>query len=213
MQRGSPQGIPSSHLIYPWSYPRCALVDLHLAVRFDYKQWVLDLSPGIACTSHGVPRKRVRSRNFLRWAPINLCFTSHWHTAALQKLKRNPAIVPATTHAENVMESKPDEVGWSVHVPRSLTFIWIQRLSKNSQSVVPTKTDYAVATVKEVLTLAQSAASVIPVPFLKETISVALKIIQLCEVRIIPPLKIARRLIKLLSGSIGCGTKSQRAAS
>ena len=39
------------------------------------------------------------------------------------------------------------------------------------------------ATVKEVLTLAQSATSVIPVPFLKEAIGVALKIIQLCEVR------------------------------
>jgi hypothetical protein len=65
----------------------------------------------------------------------------------------------------------------------SLTSIWIQRLSENSQSVVPTKTDYAVATVKEVLTLAQSAASVIPVPFLKDAIGVALKIIQLCEVR------------------------------
>ena len=65
----------------------------------------------------------------------------------------------------------------------SLTSIWIQKLLENSQSAVPTKTDYALATVREVLTLAQSAASVIPVPFLKEAIGVALKIIQLCEVR------------------------------
>ena len=65
----------------------------------------------------------------------------------------------------------------------SLTSIWIQKLAENSQNVVPTKTDYAVATVKEVLTLSQSAASVIPVPLLKEAIGVALKIIQLCEVR------------------------------
>ena len=67
----------------------------------------------------------------------------------------------------------------------SLTFIRIQKLAENSQSesVVPTKTDYALATVKEVLTLAQSAASVVPVPFLQEAIGVALKIIQLCEVR------------------------------
>jgi hypothetical protein len=56
-------------------------------------------------------------------------------------------------------------------------------LSEDSPSAVPTKTDYAVATVKEVLTMAQSAASVIPVPFLQEAIGVALKIIQLCEVR------------------------------
>ena len=65
----------------------------------------------------------------------------------------------------------------------SLTFIWIQNLPENSRSDVPTKTDYAITTVKEVLILAQSAASVIPVPFLKEAIGVALKIIQVCEVR------------------------------
>ena len=67
----------------------------------------------------------------------------------------------------------------------SLTSILIywQKLSENLECIVPTKTDYAMATVKEVLTLAQSAASMIPVPFLKETIGVALKIIQVCEVR------------------------------
>ena len=64
----------------------------------------------------------------------------------------------------------------------SLTSMWIQK-PENSQSVVPTKTDYAIATVKEVLTLSQSAAAVIPVPFLQEAIGVALKIIQVCEVR------------------------------
>ena len=56
-------------------------------------------------------------------------------------------------------------------------------MDENSQGVVPTKKIYATATVKEVLTMAQSAASVIPVPFLQEAIGVALKIIQLCEVR------------------------------
>ena len=65
----------------------------------------------------------------------------------------------------------------------SLTSIWIQILSENSQSAVPTNKDYAISTVKEILTLAQSAASVTPVPFLKEAIGVALKIIQICEVR------------------------------
>ena len=45
------------------------------------------------------------------------------------------------------------------------------------------------ATVKEVLTMSQSAASVIPVPFLKEAINVALKIIQLCEVRWFSPIE------------------------
>jgi hypothetical protein len=65
----------------------------------------------------------------------------------------------------------------------SLTSVWIQKLFENSQSVVPTKTNYAMATVKEVLTLSQSAAGVTPIPFLQEAIGVALKIIQVCEVR------------------------------
>ena len=58
----------------------------------------------------------------------------------------------------------------------------IQKLPVDSQDIVPTKTEYAITTVKEVLTLSQTAASVIPVPFLNEAIGVALKIIQLCEV-------------------------------
>ena len=65
----------------------------------------------------------------------------------------------------------------------SLTSISIQQFAENLHSVVPTKTDYAMVTVKEVLTMARSAASVIPVPFLQEVIEVALKIIQLCKVR------------------------------
>jgi hypothetical protein len=65
----------------------------------------------------------------------------------------------------------------------SLTSMWIQNLFENLQSVVPTKADYTMATVKEVLTLSQSAAGLAPVPFLQEAIGVALKIIQVCEVR------------------------------
>ena len=65
----------------------------------------------------------------------------------------------------------------------SLTSMWIQDLFENSQSVVPTKKDYTMATVKEVLTLSQSAAGVTPVHFLQEAIGVALKIIEVCEVR------------------------------
>ena len=61
--------------------------------------------------------------------------------------------------------------------------MWIQNLVANSQSVVPTKTEYTIATVKEVLTLSQSAAGVMPVPFLQEAIGVALEIIEVCEVR------------------------------
>ena len=99
----------------------------------------------------------------------------------IQKLESEPAILPATMLAENFVNPNPDEVRWSVHLRYlSNVHIWIQQLSQN---IVPTKADYAMATVKEVLTLAQSAASVIPIPFLKEAIVVALRIIQLCEVR------------------------------
>jgi len=73
--------------------------------------------------------------------------------------------------------------------------MWIQKLSENSTTAVPTTKDYAMATVKEVLTLSQSAAGVMPVPFLQEAIGVALKIIQVCEVRRIPPLNVARQWI------------------
>ena len=38
----------------------------------------------------------------------------------IQNLESNPAIVPPTTLAENVMESKPDEVRWSFHDLRFL---------------------------------------------------------------------------------------------
>jgi hypothetical protein len=47
---------------------------------------------------------------------------------------------------------------------------------------VPTKLEYTAATGKEVLTLLQSAAGVMPVPLLRDAIGVALKVIQLCEV-------------------------------
>ena len=80
--------------------------------------------------------------------------------------------------ADNSMEPNLDEV--RSHCSDS---ILTQKLSENSQSTVPTRSNYAMATVKEVLTLSQSASSVVPVPFLKEAINVALKIMQLCDVR------------------------------
>ena len=64
-----------------------------------------------------------------------------------------------------------------------LTDIVIQELSENSRTAVPTTTDYITATGKEVLTVLQSAAKVVPVPLLQDAIGVALKIIEICEVR------------------------------
>jgi len=57
-------------------------------------------------------------------------------------------------------------------------------MSENTRRVaVPTTTQYVMATGKQALALLQSAASIIPVPFLQEAIGVAMKIIQICEVR------------------------------
>jgi hypothetical protein len=42
--------------------------------------------------------------------------------------------------------------------------------------------EYTAATGKEILTLLQSAAGIIPVPLLQDAIGVAVKIVQACEV-------------------------------
>ena len=64
------------------------LNSLHFALFVDYEGCVLDLSPGVVCTSHGVPtwRKKVRSPNFLGWAPIYVA-QCHWYTAASRSRK------------------------------------------------------------------------------------------------------------------------------
>ena len=64
-----------------------------------------------------------------------------------------------------------------------LTDIGIQKLSEFARTAVPTTSDYITTTGKEVLMVLQSAAEVIPVPLLRDAIGVALKIIEVCEVR------------------------------
>ncbi|KAF8900857.1 hypothetical protein CPB84DRAFT_1847095 [Gymnopilus junonius] len=59
----------------------------------------------------------------------------------------------------------------------------VKKSSSPGSAAVPTTTQYATATGKEVLTILESAAGIIPVPFLQEAIGVALKIIQVCEER------------------------------
>jgi hypothetical protein len=88
------------------------------------------------------------------------------------------------------MDLKADEVRGSIRVlQKSLTDIWIQRLSENSRTVVP-KTEYNTASVKAFLTrtLSQSVAGSTPIPLvMQDAIGAALKIIELSEVRRIPP--------------------------
>jgi hypothetical protein len=103
-----------------------------------------------------------------------------------QKLPENrQAIDPATKSIVNqVMEMKLDEVKGFVSCPtNSLTNICIQELSENKQSVAPTTAAYITASGKQLLTMLQSAAAVIPVPLLQDAIGVAITIIQVCEVR------------------------------
>ena len=74
-------------------------------------------------------------------------------------------------------------------------------------------TKYISASGKQVLTLLQSAAAIIPIPMLQEAINVAVKIIEVCEVREILPEEscdIVHDL--LLLGYIFRRTKSQRTA-
>ena len=68
--------------------------------------------------------------------------------------------------------------------PISLTQIWIQESSDNPREpeVIPTTTQYIKETGKQALKLLQTAAPFIPVPFIKEAVDVALKIIEVCEV-------------------------------
>ena len=73
-------------------------------------------------------------------------------------------------------------------------------------------TEYITASGKQVLTLLQSAATVIPVPMLKEAIGVAIKIIEVCEVRKILARESCDIVHDLLSGRIFRRTKDQRAA-
>ena len=48
--------------------PTSYFVGRYLAALYvDFELCVLDASPGVVCVCHGVQRKKVRSRNFLRW--------------------------------------------------------------------------------------------------------------------------------------------------
>ena len=71
----------------------------------------------------------------------------------------------------------------------SLTHIWFQKLSDNPREVIPTTSQYIMAAGKQTLVGLQSAAAFIPVPLIREAVEVALRIIEVCEVRKISPRK------------------------
>lgn len=87
-------------------------------------------------------------------------------------------------------------------------------MSENTRRVVvPTTTQYVMATGKQALALLQSAARIIPVPLLQEAIGIAMKIIQVCEVRGIPREEVESTrwftYDMCLSGGICCPKKGQ----
>ena len=82
--------------------------------------------------------------------------------------------------------------------PISLTHIWIQESSDNPREVIPTTTQYINATGKQTLTLLQTAAPFIPVPLIKEAVDVAFKIIEVCEVCKISPMKCCKIVNNIL---------------
>ena len=63
--------------------------------------------------------------------------------------------------------------GPSVSCDLERTISCPQTPSVNNRAIVPTTTEYFTVSVKEVLTLLHSVSSVIPVPFLKESMEVA----------------------------------------
>ena len=80
---------------------------------------------------------------------------------------------------DRVKETNSKAVRGLIH-PNSLTHISIQKSSETPRDVVPSKTKYIAATGKQALMF---SAALIPVPMMQEAIGVALKIIQMCEVR------------------------------
>jgi len=87
----------------------------------------------------------------------------------------------------------------------------IQKLFENTRAVVPTTKQYIMATGKQALALLQTAARVIPVPLLRDAIGVAMKIIEVCEVRGFLHRKDTRTVyIMCPSGGISCPTRGQR---
>jgi hypothetical protein len=90
---------------------------------------------------------------------------------------------PLAIVAQDPVEEESDQVSGLIDVVRPLTSICIQISSENTQAVVPSTTQYIVATGKQALALLQTAASVKPVPLLQDAIEIARKIIEVCEVR------------------------------
>ena len=62
-------------------------------------------------------------------------------------------------------------------------------MSDNPQEVIPTTSQYIMAAGEQTLVGLQSAAAFIPVPLIREAVEVALRIIEVCEVRKISPRK------------------------
>jgi len=119
-----------------------------------------------------------------------ISLTQSYHQGHQQAIVGVAAPVPV---AKTVMEPESDKVTGLILVLSTLTNICTQNLTGNPRAVVPTTTQYFMATGKQALALLQTAAGVIPVPLLQDAIGIAMKIIEVCEVRRIRHGKSSRR--------------------
>ena len=106
MQRDFPQGIPTYLAATP-----CSVHSLRTMCA--------------GCFSLRRPRmpwgaKKKNTEMELPEVSAHLCCTFPLSYNHIQNLESNPAIVPATTLAENFIEPEPDEVRWLVHILGSL---------------------------------------------------------------------------------------------
>lgn len=169
----------------------------------------------LLCTWWGAKRQsremKSPSEVSTNWC-CNLCNLTHSCWQKLPEISQTKVQITMSGKRQ-FMNLKTDEVRGSICVlQKSLMDIWIQKLSENSQMVVPV-TEYDMASVKAVLTMSQSVAGFMPVSlWMQDSNGVALSIIELCEVFWILP-NTASQLMKPLSlGHIGFWKKGERAA-
>ena len=189
MQRGFRQ--------WPAPHPKLRLcVDYELWL-LSAERWIFLLASFALNFSHAIGFKKESMERKLELPEVsgNLCCAISLTHCCIQKPESKPAIVPATTLAENGMGPRPDEVRWLVHVLRSRRSPYgFSNWLKTCKTLFQQKKDYTMTTAKEVLISICSFYDSSSVS--KEAIGVALKIIQICEVRWFPSLKVATRLMK-----------------
>jgi hypothetical protein len=139
----------------------------------------------VGCFSWCPPLRRLGAKKQTTEAKLEVRIDSSC-VISLTQIQEHPLAI--VQHAAPVpvakifTEPESDEVNGLNQCPMGSDESFIQKLFENTLEVVPTKTQYIMASGKQALALLQTAASVIPVPLLQDAIGVAMKIIEVCEV-------------------------------